>query len=79
MWKKGKLGDMDARHRNTARGRLLVHKSPVTPGQWVWDAVQDQPDLITPPTHRKTGKCATMREAKEAAEHALAHMIATNP
>lgn len=78
MWKKGMLGDLPARHRNTARGRLLVHKSAVTPGEWVWNAMQEQPDAIVPPTHSKMGKCATMREAKEAAEHALAHMIATN-
>ena len=71
-WRRSKSGYW---FRNTVRGKLLAQKNAAL---WVWDAIQDQPDMIVPDTHRKTGKTATLKEAKAAAEHALQYMISQN-
>lgn len=80
MWKKGTIGsDKQTLHyRRDRRGTLHVHKSRVKAGQWRWDAAQASENFIVPETHYKSGLSSTLKEAKEAASHALAHMIQTN-
>lgn len=78
MWKKGTINRNPMVYKRTAQGRLMVAKSRVKPGKWRWDAIQKQPNMVIPDSHFRSGLSATQKGAKEAAEHALRHMIVTN-
>lgn len=80
MWKQGWTGS-DKRplhYKRSSRGTLHVAHSTVKLGMWRWDATQAQTAAIVPDTHHLSGLSPTLKDAKAAAEHALAHMLKTN-
>lgn len=62
---------------NAVSGKMLAQKNEQAK-LWVWDAIQDQEEIIVPDSHRATGTSATLKEAKVAAEHALQRLIKSN-
>ena len=78
MWKRGTINRDAMIYKRSPRGRLMVCKSRIKKGQWRWDATQEQPNMVVPDGYHMSGLAATQRAAKEAAEHALRHMLTVN-